>query len=242
MSKIKMTIVGASSLALTVFMALFGTGLYTALDAASSYSLGVSTESSLTEEKLATPEENAQQTALTDEVDEADALEALISKPDPDTSDESVLAATSTYEAAATRTASQAQASAPAQSSQTPSVQSSSLTPSVPSPAPTPSQSTPTPSVPEKTYYPAWDEWVSEGHWEEVTRAATYGERAVYGSVCNECGANVSGQAASHLKATRHSGYHEGVVGYESYQITPARTESVWVDTSHWVHHPAYYA
>ena len=98
-----------------------------------------------------------------------------------------------------------------------------------------------TPSAPTSTYHPAWDEWVVEGHWDDVYVAATYGQRAVYGSVCNDCGANVSGVAVAHLKETHHSGYHEGVVGYKDYEISPAFTDKVWVDTSHWVHHPEYW-
>jgi hypothetical protein len=79
---------------------------------------------------------------------------------------------------------------------------------------------------------------VEDGYWQETVREATYGERPVYGSVCNECGIDISGHAAEHLKETHHSGYHEGVVGYETYEITPAKTERAWVDTSHWIHHP----
>jgi hypothetical protein len=97
----------------------------------------------------------------------------------------------------------------------------------------------PASSTSAKTYYPAWDEWVVEGHWETQAVAAVYGQRDVYGSICNTCGADISGFAAQHLKDTRHSGYHEGVVGSESYVITPASTKRVWIDTSHWVHHPA---
>jgi len=99
-----------------------------------------------------------------------------------------------------------------------------------------------TPATPAKTYYPAWDEWVVDGYWKENYIAATYGQRAIYGSVCNQCGANVSGFAVAHLKETHHSGYHEGIVGYEDYEISPARTERVWVDTSHWVTHSGYWA
>lgn len=95
----------------------------------------------------------------------------------------------------------------------------------------------PAATEPQKTYRPAWDEYVEEGHWDTETVGATYGQREVYGSLCNECGADISGRAAQHLKETHHSGYHEGVVGYEEYQITPERIEQVWVDTSHWVHH-----
>jgi hypothetical protein len=101
--------------------------------------------------------------------------------------------------------------------------------------------SAPVPSTPAKTHHPAWDEWVEEGHYETKSIPATYGERDVFGSVCNECAANISGKAAQHLRDTRHSGYHEGVVGSESYEITPARTEQVWVDTSHWIHHNEYW-
>jgi hypothetical protein len=99
----------------------------------------------------------------------------------------------------------------------------------------------PAASEPQKTYHPARDEYIEEGHWEAVTTPGTYGQREVYGSVCNECGTDISGRAAQHLKETHHSGYHEGVVGYEEYQITPERTEQVWVDTSHWVHHDEYW-
>lgn len=99
----------------------------------------------------------------------------------------------------------------------------------------------PTPSAPQKVWVPAWDEYVACGHWEAVSVPASFGERAVYGSVCSECGANISGFATAHLRDTHHSGYHEGIVGCETYEITPARTEQVWVDTSHWITHPGYW-
>jgi len=103
------------------------------------------------------------------------------------------------------------------------------------------SNTTTTPAIPTSTYHPAWDEWVVEGHWDDVYVDATYGQRSVFGSVCNDCGVDVSGIAVAHLNETHHSGYHEGVVGYEDYVITPAYTDRVWVDTSHWVHHPEYW-
>jgi hypothetical protein len=118
----------------------------------------------------------------------------------------------------------------------TPAQSGSGSTPETPAPSSPPAQSSP-----QKTYHPAWDEWVEEGHSELVTRPATYGERPVYGSVCNECGENVSGRIIEHFKETHHSGYHDGVIGYETYEITPARTDEVWVDTSHWVHHAEYW-
>ena len=117
---------------------------------------------------------------------------------------------------------------------------------SAPAPA-TPAPAAPAPSDPaavstlQKTYHPAWDEYVEEGHWETIEVPAVTGQREVYGSLCNECGADISGQATAHLKATHHSGYHEGVIGYETYEISPATSERVWVDTSHWVHHPEYW-
>jgi len=97
------------------------------------------------------------------------------------------------------------------------------------------------PSTPAPTYHPAWDEWVEEGHWVTEEVPATYAQREVYGSICNECGLTVSGFAMQHLKDTHHSGYHEGVTGYETYEATPARSVQVWVDTSHWVTHPEYW-
>jgi hypothetical protein len=93
-----------------------------------------------------------------------------------------------------------------------------------------------------KTWHEAFDEWVSEGHYEEHYVEAVYGQRNVFGSVCNSCGADISGFAASHLRDTHHSGYHEGVVGSESYIIKPAISEQVWVDTSHYVHHEGYWS
>jgi hypothetical protein len=107
--------------------------------------------------------------------------------------------------------------------------------PNVPVPSPS---APPATTESQKTYHPAWDEWVEEGHWEESVRAATYGERPVYGAVCNQCGQIIVGNPNQHLKDTHHSGWHEDVVGYETYEITPAKTERVWVDTSHWIHHP----
>jgi hypothetical protein len=100
----------------------------------------------------------------------------------------------------------------------------------------------PTAAAPVRAWHPAWDEWIEEGHWETSVIPATYGQREVLGSICNDCGADVSGHAVQHLKETHHSGYHEGVVGYETYEITPERTEQVWIDTSHWVHHDGYYS
>ena len=99
----------------------------------------------------------------------------------------------------------------------------------------------PTAAAPVRTWHPAWDEWVAEGHWETAVIPATYGQREVFGSICNDCKTVISGSAVQHLKETHHSGYHEGVVGYESYEITPERTEQVWVDTSHWVHNDGYW-
>jgi hypothetical protein len=104
---------------------------------------------------------------------------------------------------------------------------------SVPAPVTPPAK-----TEPQKTYHPAWDEYVEEGHWEESVREATYGERPVYGAVCNQCGQIIVGNPNQHLKDTHHSGWHEDVVGYETYEITPAKNERFWVDTSHWIHHP----
>ena len=103
------------------------------------------------------------------------------------------------------------------------------------------SSGSPAPSTPPRTFHPAWDEWVEEGHWVTEEVPATYAQREVYGSICNECGLTVSGFAMQHLKDTHHSGYHEGVTGYETYEATPARSVQVWVDTSHWVTHPEYW-
>ena len=63
----------------------------------------------------------------------------------------------------------------------------------------------PASSAPPKAYHPAWDEWVEEGHWENVSTPATYGEREVYGSVCSECGQDISGFAMGHLKDYRNA-------------------------------------
>jgi hypothetical protein len=92
-----------------------------------------------------------------------------------------------------------------------------------------------------KTWVKPWDEYVKDGYYKTTEHPAEYGYRDVYGSVCNDCGANITGHAMQHLKETHHSGYHEGVVGKEKYLIKDAWTEKVWVDTSHWVHHDGYW-
>jgi hypothetical protein len=102
--------------------------------------------------------------------------------------------------------------------------------------------STPTAdSSSNQIWHEPWDEWVSEGHYEDHYIEAVYGQRDVFGSVCNTCGLDISGNAFAHLKATQHSGYHEGVIGTESYIIKPSTTEQIWVDTSHSIHHEGYW-
>jgi hypothetical protein len=63
----------------------------------------------------------------------------------------------------------------------------------------------PTAAAPVRGWHPAWDEWVAEGHWETAVIPATYGQREVFGSVCNDCGTVISGSAVQHLKETHHS-------------------------------------
>jgi hypothetical protein len=92
-----------------------------------------------------------------------------------------------------------------------------------------------------KTWVKPWDEYVKDGYYKTTEHPAEYGYRDVYGSVCNDCGANITGHAMQHLKETHHSGYHEGIVGKEKYLIKDAWAEKVWVDTSHWVHHDGYW-
>jgi hypothetical protein len=87
---------------------------------------------------------------------------------------------------------------------------------------------------------------VESGYYETTTihHEAVYGERAVYGAKCSDCGANISGFAVEHLEATGHHGYVTGVqVGTEGYLVQEAWDEELrtWVDTSHWVHHEGYW-
>jgi hypothetical protein len=66
------------------------------------------------------------------------------------------------------------------------------------------------------------------GHWEEVALPPVIAYRPLYGSICAECRADISGHAAEHLRATHHSGYYEGVVGSEPYEV-PGGTTWQWV-------------
>jgi hypothetical protein len=101
--------------------------------------------------------------------------------------------------------------------------------------------SPPSSSNSNQTWHEPWDEWVVSGYYEERTIPAVCGQRDVFGSVCNDCGADISGNAFAHIKDSHHSGYHEGVVGSESYIVKPTTTEQFWVDTSHFVHREGYW-
>ena len=97
-----------------------------------------------------------------------------------------------------------------------------------------------------RTWHPPWDEWVESGYWDTqyIEHPALYGERAVYGTRCNECGFTIQGRIMPHMEASEHFGYSTGVqIGTERYLAQEAWTEEkqVWVDTSHTVHHPGYW-
>ncbi len=101
---------------------------------------------------------------------------------------------------------------------------------------------------PTREWVPAWDEWVESGHWEtsQVHHPAEYGERSIIGAVCNDCGfATADAETMRrHVRETLHSGYSTGrVIGTERYLVQDAWVEdkSVWIDTSHWVHHEGYW-
>jgi len=101
--------------------------------------------------------------------------------------------------------------------------------------------------VASQVWHPAWDEWVVSGRWETVTvyHEAEWGERGVVGSRC-DCGytTTVPADLYKHQDETEHGGYVTGVIiGYEPYLICDAynTTERTWVNTSHWVHHDAYW-
>ena len=64
-----------------------------------------------------------------------------------------------------------------------------------------------------------------------VTHPAVTNDIPIYGSVCNVCGANISGNTAAHAEAHalagEGSGHHEGIVGYTTQVVTPAWTETI---------------
>ena len=101
---------------------------------------------------------------------------------------------------------------------------------------------------PGQVWHPAWDEWVVSGHYETryIDHPAVYGERTIYGARCNDCGytTSIPSELYEHLDTMGHQGYSTGVpIGTEFYLIQAAWSEpyQVWVDTSHWVHHPGYW-
>lgn len=61
-----------------------------------------------------------------------------------------------------------------------------------------------------------------------VHHDAVYTQRAIYGSVCNTCGANISGFAADHIADFEHASYREDVVGYEDVLVQDAYDEQVF--------------
>lgn len=252
MAKVFKGVFGAVTLTVVLFVVLLVSGIYIALDAAPSCTIGsgsttaASSGSGLTGNDLplrsletlvseSTQEEEGD-ALVSDATSDGSAPLGVLGTVDSASSNPTSNAGASNSPAGSQSSNSQAK---PASSAPTGGSQGSSNNNGS---APVGSTTPPAVSEPEKTYYPARDEWIIEGHYEMITHPATNGERAVYGSLCNTCGANISGAAAMHLKETHHSGYHEGIVGYESYQISPERSEQVWVDTSHWITHPAYWA
>jgi len=211
------------SIAVLLFFVMVVWGIYTAMDSAAGYTIA---QSSASERSAASEYGSSEATSKKDSY--VDTSESA--SPDG--------VSTSASGSVAGQSANNDSSTDGTATDSTVSTTGSSSSGSNPANNNTPSQ----PTTPARTYHPPWDEWVVEGHTEDVYIAATYGQRAIFGSVCNDCSANISGVAVAHLKETRHSGYHEGVVGYEDYEITPARTEQVWVDTSHTVHHEGYYS
>ena len=240
MAKVIKGIFGIGALAVVLFIALVVFGLYKALDAAPSATLASSAASPATEQVRAMDNDLTSLLGLKKVDTEAAQVGTDTEEPLLQTAEGTSLGAMGESSASGTG-GSRGGAGGPASSSASnakppvPSVQNTSA------PAPSTPNNPPQTQTPQRTYHPAWDELVESGYTETKTYPATYGERPLYGSICSECGANVSGAAASHLKATHHSGYYEGVVGTETYEITPARTEQVWVDTSYWQHHEAYW-
>lgn len=241
MAKIIKGIAGIVSLAIAVFIVLVIYGLFTALNAAPAATLASSAQSTTTRTAHALDSQDFLQ------LSSKDALQSALASTDLEDSvgDEGMEGSgngegaqtvsgrpTSTSPSASGNSSGGSAASSPASS--TNSGNSNASTP--------PAASSPSaPAASPKTYHPAWTETVESGYWDTETIPATYGERSVYGSVCNDCGENISGSAASHLKATHHSGYHEGIAGTESYEITPATTKPVWVDTSYTIEHAEYW-
>ena len=95
-------------------------------------------------------------------------------------------------------------------------------------------------------WHPAWDEWVVSGYWESVSvyHEPEWGERAIWGVQCRECGFKTSESIYQHQDETGHGGFFGPVViGYEPCIILDGyyTTERTWMDTSHWVHHEGYW-
>jgi len=230
------------TLLIAAFLVMVVWGIFTALNAAPSFTLSQSDAASTGRNASATiPLAYAAEEDDFDERDTGggDTLEQEAGDRDSNTAGEVPSTTYSPDSAAPNNSSSGGQGSPPANSSSgngSPASNSSGA-----SSGSTGSSGSPAPSTPPRTFHPAWDEWVEEGHWVTEEVPATYAQREVYGSICNECGLTVSGFAMQHLKDTRHSGYHEGVTGYETYEVTPARSVQVWVDTSHWVTHPEYW-
>jgi len=230
----------AVMLVIAAFIVMVIVGVYTALDAAPSYSLATSANA------LDTAGDSVEQALALDKVgDAADgaadaAAPSALSAPG-DESDSSSLQPSSAASVGSTNNSSGGSTTNSNSGSNTGSSNGGSSNSGGGSSSGNSNTTTPAPSTPVKTYHPAWDEWVVSGYYETRTIPASFGQRDIFGSVCNDCGENISGHAAQHLKDTHHSGYHEGVVGSETYEITPARTEQVWIDTSHWIRHHDYW-
>ena len=246
MTKVIKGIAGVFSLTAIAFIICVITGLFSALNAAPAYTISTSEESSLAERKdslssLFTPVGAGSEVVLNGESNEGgntdiDGVFSAAALGTLGRSSEDSSAGTTaggTHSNQGSSSASTVPATTPPASSAPPVT-----APSTPT-APT---SPPATTAPQLTYHPPRDVWVESGYWGEESYPATTGERPVYGSICSECGANVSGQGAAHLKATHHSGYYEGVVGSETYVITPAGTRQKWFDTSGWVHYDGYWS
>jgi hypothetical protein len=78
-----------------------------------------------------------------------------------------------------------------------------------------------------KTWHPGWSEqvWVDTSHYESVWVPAV-GHEA---SICNTCGAEITGNAARHILDTGHSGHHGTYI-----VDVPAHEEQQWISDGYY--------
>jgi hypothetical protein len=97
-----------------------------------------------------------------------------------------------------------------------------------------------------RVWHEGWDEWVIDapGHYEQrLVRAAWDERKGHYGSICNDCDTEVTGNYPAHVEATGHMGgytnnhwFDEGTVHHD------AVYENVWVsEQGHWEWHEGYW-